>query len=374
MRDVTGRGRSDDAPRRASGARVAVAAVVVVVAAVLVAGGVLVVRPGSADAPGAGLDGELVADATDEIVRGDLQEETTVAGTLRYAGAYAVRAGTDGVVTALPEPGTVLVRGDVVGHVGNVPSYLLTGVLPAWRDFGRHMDDGPDVRQLEENLRDLGHLAQEPDDRFRWATEQAVMAWQEANGLPRTGRLPLGSVVFLPGDVRVGEVGAGVGAPVQEGEVLYEATGTTQVVEAVVRLADQQLAVLDGPVTVRLPGGASTTGRITSVGTPTEADGANGQKVTVVPVVVSLDDPAHAAGFQQASVSVDLPSERREDVLSVPVGALLALSPQQFGVELVAADGSTSRVPVTTGLFAGGRVEISGDAVEAGRRVVVPRR
>ena len=71
---------------------------------------------------------------------------------------------------------------------------------------------------------------------------------------------------------------------------------------------------------------------------------------------------------------VDLPSERRKDVLSVPVGALLALGPDQFGIEVVEKDGSTRKVPVTAGLFAAGRVEVSGADIEAGLRLVVPQR
>ncbi|WP_052033419.1 efflux RND transporter periplasmic adaptor subunit [Rhodococcus wratislaviensis] len=127
-------------------------------------------------------------------------------------------------------------------------------------------------------------------------------------------------------------------------------------------------------MTVQLPGGKTTTGKVTSVGTPTEIDGANGQKQTVIPIVVSLDEPTQAAAFQQASVSVSIPSEKREGVLSVPVGALIAITPQQFGVEVVDSDGTTTKVPVTTGLFAGGRVEISGDDIKSGQRVVVPQR
>lgn len=110
------------------------------------------------------------------------------------------------------------------------------------------------------------------------------------------------------------------------------------------------------------------------MGTPTEIDGTNGQKQTVIPVVIALDDPTRVAAFQEASVSVSIPSENRQNVLSVPVEALIAITPQQFGVEVVDAGGSTTKVPVTAGLFAGGRVEISGDGVTAGQRVVVPQR
>lgn len=319
-------------------------------------------------------NGQTFTGTTDEIVMGDLQGDTTVTGTLKFSGPRSIQANSDGTVTALPEPGSVLTRGDRLYSIDDVPSFLLSGALPAWRDFASGMDDGPDVKQLEENLRDLGYFTEEPDDRFRWTTTEAIMKWQEANGQSRTGTLPLGSVVFVSGDLRAGEISSGLGTRVGPGGDLYTATATTQVVEANVKLADQQLAALDTPVTVRLPGGESTTGKITSVRTPTEIDGSNGQKQTVIPIMISLDDPTQAAAFQQASVSVSIPSEKREGVLSVPVGALIALTPQQFGVEIVGSDSLTTKVPVTTGLFAGGRVEIDGDGIEAGQRVVVPQR
>lgn len=345
-----------------------------VVTIALIGGGAFWVYSDNASARNDDSNGHAFTGTTDKITMGDLQGGTTVTGTLKFSDSRSIQANSDGTVTALPEPGTVLTGGDRLYSIDDVPSFLMSGALPAWRDFASGMEDGPDVKQLEQNLRDLGHFTEEPDDRFRWATTVAIMNWQEANDQSRTGTLPLGSVAFVRGDLRVGEISSGVGTRVGPGADLYGATATTQVVEANVNLADQQLAALDTPVTVRLPGAESTTGKITSVGTPTEIDGANGQKQTIIPIVVSLDDPTQAAAFQQASVSLSIPSDKREGVLSVPVGALIAITPQQFGVEIVGSDGLTTKVPVTTGLFAGGRVEINGDDIEAGQRVVVPQR
>ena len=91
-------------------------------------------------------------------------------------------------------------------------------------------------------------------------------------------------------------------------------------------------------------------------------------------MTIKPDDASVTESFQEVSVTVGLPSEKRENVLSVPVGALVALSPEQFGVEVVQDDSTTKRVPVTTGLFAAGRVEISGEGLAEGQRVVVPQR
>ena len=61
----------------------------------------------------------------------------------------------------------------------------------------------------------------------------------------------------------------------------------------------------------------------------------------------------------------------RKDVLTVPVGALVALAEGGYGVQVV--QGSTSRyVAVKTGMFAGGQVEVSGDGIAEGVTVGVP--
>ncbi|WP_033341608.1 peptidoglycan-binding protein [Catenuloplanes japonicus] len=342
----------------------------------LAAAGVVAVGAGAgvraAQAAGRGDGGAPAAfqGATGTITRGDLEGNTVATGTLRYSGSRTVRAGRTGTLTALPAPGAVVRLGGRLYTVDNVPVPLLHGALPAWRDFEIGMADGPDVEQLEAGLRALGHLKRPPRRAFTWVTANAIVAWQKATGVDRTGRLPLGSVLFAEGDLRVGTTAARAGDQVGPGAALYDATGTTQIVDVDLKLADQRLAVTGAPVGLRLPGGATTTGKISSVGTPTERE----DQQAVIPVVVTLDDPAAAAALQQASVTVTVPSERREDVLSVPVGALLALDPGEFGVEIVGDDGTTRRVPVTTGLFAAGRVEISGDGVSAGQRIVVPQR
>jgi len=61
-----------------------------------------------------------------------------------------------------------------------------------------------------------------------------------------------------------------------------------------------------------------------------------------------------------------------EDVLAVPVAALLALPKGGFGVQVV--DGDTTRiVAVKTGMFAAGQVEVSGRDVAEGVTVGVPK-
>ncbi|SJN12583.1 Putative peptidoglycan binding domain 1 [Leucobacter sp. 7(1)] len=110
--------------------------------------------------------------------------------------------------------------------------------------------------------------------------------------------------------------------------------------------------------------------------------GGGGESAPVIPVTVTLDTPDDAASIDRATVRVSFTSETREDVLSVPVGALLALPGGGYGVEVVQSGKSgsskksgrsgTTQVAVETGLFAGGLVEVSGKGLKAGMKVVVP--
>ena len=320
--------------------------------------------------------------ATDTVTKGDLQGQTSVSGTLRYSDSRKFKSGFEGVLIQVPASGTVLTQGDVLYRTGSGTAYLMRGNLPAWRNFEAGMEDGEDIRQLATALRDLGYFDYEPDDHFSWATTSAIMKWQKDLDLPRTGTLPLGRVVFTPGDLRVGTVTARVGDRVAADTELFDVTSTTQVVDANIKLSDQKLAVAGTAVTIKLPDAKKTAGKITSVGTPTEKSSGSGSgagsgsgesKERVIPITVTLTDASATTNFQEVSVTVDLPSEKRTGVLSVPVGALLALSADQYGVEIVEAGGTTRKVPVTIGLFAGGRVEISGKDISEGQRVVVPQ-
>ena len=318
--------------------------------------------------------------ATDTVTKGDLQGQTSVSGTLRYSDSRKFKSGFEGVLIQVPASGAILTQGDVLYRTGNETAYLMRGNLPAWRSFEAGMEDGEDIRQLETALRDLGYFDYEPDDHFSWATTSAILKWQKDLDLPRTGTLPLGRIVFTPGDLRVGTVTARVGDRIAADTELFDVTSTTQVVDANIKLSDQKLAVAGTAVTIKLPDAKKTAGKITSVGTPTEKSSGSGSgagsgesKERVIPITVTLTDASATTNFQEVSVTVDLPSEKRTGVLSVPVGALLALSADQYGVEIVEAGGTTRKVPVTIGLFAGGRVEISGKDISEGQRVVVPQ-
>ena len=340
------------------------------VTALVLGGGVAVfsVLNDGDPAPGAAKQGPA---ATVAVEQGTLSSTKRVTGTLGFAQARTLTAGKDGVLTAVPEPGTTITNGGSLYSLNNSPVTLLHGEMPLWRAFEAGMSPGPDVLQLETSLAALGWFGYAPDENFEWATTAAIMAWQKESGQEETGKIDFGSIFFSPGDVRVGAVLADVGAWIGAGTEMLSVTGLEKRVDIVLKPTEQSLAAIDAAVSIDLPDGTTIGGTVTSVGVPTEQE-TDGKKTTGVPVTVALDDPAAAGSLQQVSVGVSFPSASKENVLSVPIEALLALTADTYAVEVAADDGSTRRVPVTTGLFANGRVEISGGEISAGLNVAVP--
>jgi peptidoglycan hydrolase-like protein with peptidoglycan-binding domain len=313
------------------------------------------------------------ATATARVERRDLVDRETVAGTLGYGDAATLRAGASGTLTGLRAPGTVVRRGAWLMEVdGRRTGWLLYGRRPAWRDFAPGMSAGADVRQLEANLRALGHdpgRAMTVDGTWDWATTAAVRRLQEARGLDEDGTLAAGEVLFRPGAVRIGEAKAAVGDRVGPGAPLGEVTGTRRVITVDLDADRQGVARRGAAVRVTLPDGRAVRGRVAEVGTvarPGEEEGT----ATITVRVRLLGRAARGGGYDQAPVDVGFERERASGRLTVPVTALLAESGGGYAVEVVDGAGRR-RVPVRTGLTADGLIAVHGDLRE-GQRVVVP--
>jgi len=322
---------------------------------------------------GGGPDGDAEAPARvrfHTVERRDLADTATSPGVLDYGDQQPLTGTLSGTITGLPSVGQVIDRGEILYRVDNVPVVLMLGDLPAWRAFDVSMSEGPDVTQLEKNLRTLGFFDEKPDQRYDWVTREAVRDWQESLGMPRTGEIPLGRVVFAPTARRVGAVTATVGGQVASGGEVLTLTSRERAVTVQLPVADQRLAKAGAPVTVRVPGGTEIAGKISSVGSPTEIpDGT--EKKLVIPVGITLDDPKAAGDLQRISVSVGFRKAVYEQVLAVPVTALIALPGGGLGVEKRTAEGIV-RVPIETGAFVQGFVEVSGGDLAEGDQVVMP--
>ena len=312
--------------------------------------------------------------STATVQRRDLVDRETVEGTLSYAGASPLLASAAGTLTAAPEPGAVVRRGRALYSVDGAPAaWLLYGSLPAWRDFAPGMADGEDVRQLERNLRALGH---DPDgemtvdEEWTWATTAAVLRFQDARGLTEDGVLARGELVFRDGPARVGEVRATVGQALAPGTQVAELSTTEREVIVELEATRQSLAREGDGVTVELPDGRTTRGRVDEVGRVAEQPAAEDAEPTIDVTIRLRGRAARGTGFDRAPVDVGFARERRKAVLTVPVTALLARAGGGSAVEAIERGGRRRLVPVRAGTFADDRVEVSGSGLREGMRVV----
>lgn len=305
---------------------------------------------------------------TEEVGRGDIVERVKTTGRLEYGGRRELTSALTGTVTSLAPVGEVVDRGGELARVDDRPIMLLRGSLPAWRGFEADMTDGRDVRQLEENLRDLGYFTREPDDRFDWDTNMAVRAWQEARGLPRTGELPWGSIVFSDQPLRIARHVASIGQP-SGGAILGVSDTSKQVVLSLdPKLSDT--AEVGAAASVTMPDGAQAEAHVARRDPTTSVKGEDGSTQNRVPVILTLDDPAASGDLSDATLPVELSRTLAKDVMRVPIMALLAGPDGTTLVEKETKTG-TKRVAVTLGAFGDGVAEVAKGDIAAGDRVVV---
>jgi multidrug efflux system membrane fusion protein len=365
MRGVGGRRR-----RRTGRAAIAVGAVIAAGAAAIAANGVGLAGVFGGDDASSSEQSDLPP-ATAKITKETLVDTVTRSGDLGFGDATTVAGRLTGTVTSLPATGSTVTRGKAIYKVDNKPVVLLYGKLPAYRALSSG-DEGADVKQFEQNLGALGYDGFTVDDEYTSSTASAVQEWQDDLGLSETGTVELGRVFYAKGQVRVDAYKAALGDAIGPGAKVLNYTGTGQVVSVELPFDYRQLARKGAAVSVKLPDGKTVPGKISATTTVIKA-ASSGQETdtTVVDVSVTVNDPKVLAGLDQVSLDVAFPASQRKDVLTVPVAALLALAEGGYGVQVVEGD-STRLIAVKTGLFAGGRVEISGDGVTEGATVGMP--
>lgn len=435
----------------------AAATLAIVVAAVLA----VVLLSSGAGARHESSTGVPAGDTTAAVTRRTLSESSTVNGTLGYGAALELYDRLGGTFTWLPSVGAVIGRGGTLWRIDDAPVVLMYGAVPAYRTLKQGVSEGPDITELNENLIDLGYDpygAIADEESFGEATTAAVKRWQKAEGLPETGELELGRVVFAPSARRVTAVKVDFGqdppgatpptetgeykrvpkrhgnpkkptkarhkpakekkkpaheeatkdspakdspakespakkSPAKEspskespsgesspgaGEVVLTTTSTQQLVQLKVKPEQQQLASRGETVTVQLPGGGDTPGRVTEVGTvASESSGAGNEPKgsddesgeSTIPVTIALEH--HVPHLDEAPVSVELVKSIRREVLTVPATALIAIAGGGYAVEALASLGDRRvTVPVTPGMFADGYVQVEGAGVREGMTVI----
>jgi peptidoglycan hydrolase-like protein with peptidoglycan-binding domain len=341
--------------------------VIVAGSAALAAGAVTMAAIGFGGAGGSPAPEAGVQIKTTPVTRANLTKTQTVAGVLGYGTPAELTARAQGTVTWLPALGVTVNQGQPLYKVDNQPVVLFYGTLPPYRPV-RVGDTGDDVRQLETNLAALGYASFTADAIFTSATAAAVRKWQKDLGLPQTGVVALEAVAVTPGPVRI------TGHLVQPGTALpgpvLSYAGTTRAVTVALDVALQDLAKTGLAAQVTLPNGKTAEGVISQVGT-VAAPGQDEQHPATIAVTVTVADQSLLGSLDQAPVVVKLASSTVENVLTVPISALVALAEGGYGVQVV--NGTQTRyVAVRPGMFAGGRVEISGDGITEGTQVAVP--
>lgn len=300
--------------------------------------------------------------ATAVVERGTISATQTWEATLEPGERSTVTASGQGTITRLAEPGQAVKPGDELYRLNEQPVVLLDGKVPMFRDLAPG-DTGADAEQMTANLQALG---------YGGFTADAVRAWQQDIGAAPTGVVSSTQVVFLPQARRVDTLHVGVGDRVSPGAPVVDVTGTKQVVSLEVPTDDRDR--LDGgtKVTVVLPDGNELPGTVGTAavlepaaapGQGPEADAQESEAMVQVEVALDENAPNELVG---SPVEVVVATDERSDVLLVPVNALLALSEGGFGLEVVGDDGTRQIVAVDTGLFANGKVEVSGDGIAEG--------
>jgi hypothetical protein len=224
------------------------------------------------------------------------------------------------------------------------------------------------VIQLERALEALGHDPGPVDGVYDLDTALAVDEWTSAIQMDTSGWLPVGSVVFLPTTIRVIDQVATAGASVTAASPVLTAAPEQTIVRMDLPAQDQELLSAGTPVIVVLPDRSETPGTVSYVSSVAELAPQGGG--ATFDVEITLDSPSVVGDLDEAPVDIRVVSDSVDNVLAVPVTALLALSEGGYAVEVVEGEG-TRLVAVEPGFFGDGLVEISG-SVEAGTLVVVP--
>lgn len=310
---------------------------------------------------------------TATVTRGQLSTEHEFKASVSFGDPWAVNTAVNGTVTHHREVGEIVRRGDTLLRVDDKPVTLVHGSMPMYRELRRvrsgerdqngdrlELQRGADVLQLQAFLIAGGFDDGEgldSDAEFGTKTEDAVEAWQESVGLPETGRVDSSQIVFSPDPVRIAEtarVGSTFsGLPVNqaEAEVLIDTSNR-----------DRGALPVGAEVTVTLPDGSELTGTVVE---QEQVVGADGSRIWRTTIHTSGELPGDATSAEVTVIDVVA-----DDVLIVPVGALLALAEGGFALEIPTETGSRL-VGVDVGEVIDGQAEISGD-VAVGDQVVIP--
>ena len=274
---------------------------------------------------------------------------------------------------------------------GYSASLLMFGNTPAWRDMKEGIDPGEDIGQLKLNLIALGYGTIETlgkDLSFNSATTAAIRKLQSDMNIISSGEINLGEVIFTHGTslVKSSSTLQTVGwkinggaelfslTPIEKVETEVESDGSVkihreslQVVEIQVDVGDRDLVDEGSEVEIELPDESLVRGIVREVGTlavvPQEGD-------PFLEVLIAVEGGTEYFEWTGATVTINVTKELASGVLASPVNGLLALLSGGYALEIVTPTGTTL-IPVETGIYADGWVEVSGPGLQPGTEIIV---
>ena len=275
---------------------------------------------------------------------------------------------------------------------GYSASLLMFGDLSVWRDMKEGIAPGEDINQLQLNLIALGYGTTETlelDSTFDPNTTAAIMKLQSDLNLISSGEIGFGEIIFAPGTSMVNSSSTlpNIGEKINTGAELFSltpiekistqigpddaisiASKSLQKIEIQVDVADQNLVVKGSEVEIELPDESTIMGVVHEVGSfavvPQDGD-------PFLEVSIEVEGSTEYFKWTGAVVTVNATKELAKGVLASPVNGLLALLSGGYALEIVAGTGTTL-VPVETGIYADGWVEINGSGLQPGTEIIVP--
>lgn len=326
---------------------------------------------------------------TAKVENSVLAQTVVVRGTVTAAGQFAVSGtlgwpGGPAVLTKLPlSVGGGVGEGQQLAEVGGQPIFAFSGVVPAYRDI-KVDTKGEDVAQLQYSLQNLGYLSSSDQAGvFTLSDARALGEFMKDKGYDppldaqKRPMMPLCQIVFLPAlPATVASVGATVGQNLAAAQqpLLKITTGELNVTATVPSGSQNGLSVgqklmvsddvrgksVDGTIaslggfSAPSAGGAGTNGSSSSGSATNQGAQAPGY------LLVARPDTALSSDWLGQDVRVTIVvATTPGPQLIVPVTAVTTQADGQASVTVLAADGTRSRVPVTTGLTNAGKVAVT---------------
>ncbi|MDO5533064.1 MAG: biotin/lipoyl-binding protein [Propionibacteriaceae bacterium] len=301
-----------------------------------------------------------------EAFDGEVSQSVSTAITATWPRRNVALNQASGTITRLPvAEGQQVQAGDVLYWVDERPVVILSGEVPSFRALARGAV-GRDVTQLTDFLvtRDLIATS---SPRYDGRVQAAVRAWQQQLGVPATGELHRGDIVFvptLPLNFSPGEDLA-VGQPVSAGEPAIHALAEYPSITATFGDLQARLVSAGKPVQIAAPPHTWTG----ILGTPSVANGVTTAEVTGPDGgSVCADECTAIPTAGTTALTGDTEIQPTVTGVVVPVAALVSLA--DGGTAVLDRDGL--HLPVTVTARAKGMAVVTGLASGTAVRVPAP--